>query len=110
MSTERFVTRKEAARLCGCSVDSIRRRQNEGDFPNARLDDGAWMIPVSDLVAAGHLDPTAPIEAPPAGPDETAAGAARIARLEAELARAESEISFQRGLLMQLAARSPEAA
>jgi hypothetical protein len=110
MSTERLVTRKEAGRLCGCSVDSIRRRQAEGDFPNARLDDGAWMIPVSDLVAAGHLDPTAPTESAPPAPDETAADAARIARLEAELARAESEIAFQRDLLMQLATRPLEPA
>jgi hypothetical protein len=40
-STERFATRREAARLCGCSYDSIRRRQA----------DGAWVIPLSDLVA-----------------------------------------------------------
>ena len=72
--------------------------------------DGAWMIPVSDLVAAGHLDPTAPTEPAPPGPDDTAADAVRIARLEAELARAESEIAFQRDLLMQLATRPLEPA
>lgn len=108
MSTERLVTRKEAARLCGCSVDSIRRRQNEGDFPNARLDDGAWMIPVSDLVAAGHLDPTAPIEV--LAEATATEDATHIARLEEALARAENELEFNRTLLMQLSARVSEAA
>ena len=110
MSTERFVTRKEAARLCRWSVDTVRRNQGAGDYPNARLEENTWMIPVSDLVAAGHLDPTAPVESAPAGPDTSVTDTLRIAHLEAELARAESEIEFQRGLLMQLAAHRSEVA
>jgi hypothetical protein len=109
-STERFVTRREAAALCGCSYDSIRRRQAEGAYPHAEERDGAWVIPVSDLVAAGDLDPTAPVEAPPADRDSGGGDAVRIARLEAALAAAESEIEFQRGLLLKMAARSVEAA
>ena len=109
-STERFVTRKEAARLCGCSYDSIRRRQAEGAYPNAVERDGAWVIPVSDLVAAGDLDPTAPAEAPPADRHGGGGDAVRIARLEAALAAAESEIEFQRGLLLKMATRVGEAA
>jgi hypothetical protein len=109
-STERFVTRREAARLCGISYDSIRRRQAEDAYPNAVERDGAWVIPVSDLVAAGDLDPTAPVEAPPAHRDSEGGDAVRIARLEAALAAAESEIEFQRGLLLRMATRVGEAA
>lgn len=109
-STERFVTRREAAGICGCSYDSIRRRQADGAYPNAEERDGAWVIPVSDLVAAGDLDPTAPIEAPPADRDTGGGDAVRIARLEAALAAAESEIEFQRGLLLKMATRVGEAA
>jgi len=109
-STERFVTRREAARLCGISYDSIRRRQAEGAYPHAEERDGAWVIPVSDLVAAGDLDPTAPVEAPPADRDSGGGDAVRIARLEAALAAAESEIEFQRGLLLRMATRVGEAA
>lgn len=107
-TTECLVTRREAARLCGCSYDSIRRRQAEGAYPNAVERDGAWVIPVSDLVAAGDLDPTAPVEAPPA--DSDSGDAVRIARLEAALAAAESEIEFQRGLLLKMATRVGEPA
>ncbi|MBS1838438.1 MAG: hypothetical protein JST64_12170 [Actinobacteria bacterium] len=109
-STECFVTRREAARICGCSYDSIRRRQADGAYPNAEERDGAWLIPMSDLVAAGDLDPTAPTEPARHDPDTSDIGAVRIARLEAELAWAQAEIEFQRNLLMQMAARSREAA
>jgi hypothetical protein len=109
-STERFVTRREAAALCRCSYDSIRRRQAEGAYPNAVERDGAWVIPVSDLVAAGDLDPTAPVEASPADRDAVGGDAVHIARLEAALAAAESEIEFQRGLLLKMAARVMAAA
>lgn len=109
-NTERFVTRREAARLCGISYDSIRRRQAEGAYPHAEERDGAWVIPISDLVVAGDLDPTAPVEAPPAVRDTSGDEAVRIARLEAALAAAESEIEFQRGLLLTMAARVGEPA
>ncbi|MCA9851762.1 MAG: hypothetical protein KC461_14110 [Dehalococcoidia bacterium] len=109
-STERFVTRREAARICGCSYDSIRRRQADGAYPNAQEHDGAWVIPMSDLVAAGDLDPSASTE-PARNDSETGdADAVRIARLEAELAWAQAEIGFQRSLLMEMAARNREAA
>ncbi len=110
MSTERLVTRKEAAQICGCSYDSIRRRQADGAYPNAHKRDDTWYMPVSDLVAAGDLDPTAPTEPVRPSPHLVGADAVRIATLEAELARAEAEIEFQRDLLMQLAARAGIAA
>ena len=104
MSSERWVTRAEAAELRGCSTDTIRRSQNAGEYPNHRTDDdGVWRIPLSDLVAAGHLDPTASVAA--AAPHDTdLAAVSHIARLEAALERAESEIEFQRALLLQLTA------
>jgi len=105
MSSERWVTRAEAAELRRCSTDTIRRSQNAGDYPNHRTDDdGVWHIPLSELVAAGHLDPTAPVPAPAPDDIELSAAAPRIARLEAALERAESEIEFQRALLLQLTA------
>ena len=104
MSSERWVTRAEAAELRGCSTDTIRRSQNAGEYPNHRTDDdGVWHIPLSDLVAAGHLDPTASVSAP-APHDTDLAAVSHIARLEAALERAESEIEFQRALLLQLTA------
>ena len=64
MSAERMVTRREAAKLTAFSYDTIRRCQDDGAYPNAVLDEnGTWLIPVSDLVAAGDLDPTSPHEA-----------------------------------------------
>ena len=51
----------EAAKLCGCSDDTIRRRLNAGLLPGAFQDgrDGnaPWRVPVSDLVQAGMCGP-----------------------------------------------------
>jgi hypothetical protein len=51
------LSRRDAAARCGVHVDTIRR--HEKNFPNKVQRDGKWMIPVSDLVAAGLLDPFA---------------------------------------------------
>jgi hypothetical protein len=109
-STGRFVTRREGARICGCSYDSIRRRQADRADPNAEERDGAWLIPMSDLVAAGDLDPTAPTEPARHDPDSSDADAVRIARLEAELAWAQRRSSSNAACSLQMAARRREAA
>lgn len=45
----------QAARECGVSPDTIRRRLKSGAFPNADRSgkQGAWRIPVEDLITAG---------------------------------------------------------
>jgi hypothetical protein len=51
----------DAARLCACSVDTIRRYRRDGRFPNAYRDsaepNAAWRIPLGDLVTAGLYTP-----------------------------------------------------
>ncbi|MDY7104644.1 MAG: hypothetical protein S0880_25955 [Actinomycetota bacterium] len=60
MSESTYLTRKEAAALCDCHVDSIRRAEKKGLLPNSRQRaDGTIEIAVADLVAAGMLDPLA---------------------------------------------------
>ena len=55
--TERLLSQEEAARLAGCSKDTIVRARRSGRFPNARLRDRRWAIPTDDLVAAGLYHP-----------------------------------------------------
>ena len=106
MSAERMVTRREASKLTAFSYDTIRRRQDDGAYPNAVLDEnGTWLIPVSDLVAAGDLDPTAPHEAPAPALSGGSDVDTRVAVLQAELESAQAELEFNRMLLMQLARR-----
>ena len=106
MSAERMVTRREAAKLTAFSYDTIRRRQDDGVYPNAVLDEhGTWLIPVSDLVAAGDLDPTSSHDASSSTVSGGSDVDARVAVLQAELERAQAELEFNRALLMQLASR-----
>lgn len=47
---------RDAARICGVSTDTIKRRLKAGDLPHARrLNDaaGTWVVPLADLAAAG---------------------------------------------------------
>lgn len=54
MTIGHVYTLKQAAKLTGVSHSTIRRRQEEGAFPNMFKDsDGAWKIPLSDLEQAG---------------------------------------------------------
>jgi hypothetical protein len=47
-------TLKRAAEEAGVSRDTIKRRNAAGEFPNAYQDSrGAWMIPITDLIAVG---------------------------------------------------------
>lgn len=57
MSGRTHLTRKEAAALCGCHVDTIRR--NEPAMGNTRKRNGVVEVAVADLVAVGLLDPLA---------------------------------------------------
>lgn len=51
---------QQAARECGVSPATIRRRLKDGSLPNAEQGArGAWLIPVTDLIAAG-LNPGQP--------------------------------------------------
>lgn len=102
-----LLTLSDAAAACSVSRSTIRRRREDGAFPNAVQDDaGAWRIPVDDLLAAGlHLSrmgaPSGPAGQERSAPAEHAAdrgdesdeqggqaGAlhARVSALELELA------------------------
>jgi len=109
------LSRVDAARACDVSVDTIKRRQKAGSFPNARQVglDRSWVIPVRDLVDAGLLPaaalalPAQPahLESPAARATSSATTAhmaealAEIRGLRAELARAQDEIAFLRQLV-----------
>lgn len=61
----RWYTPAECAAICGCSIDTIRRRLRSGAFPHAVRDgddaNSPWLIPLRDLEASGLHDPlTAP--------------------------------------------------
>ncbi len=85
---DQFVTRRTAAGLLGCSVDTIKRRQRSGAYPGAVGPEdsitGQWLIPVSQLALpkasgqARHLagaddTPIGPVATRPASPPATAA-------------------------------------
>jgi hypothetical protein len=109
----------EAARLVGCSRDTIARARRSGRFPNARLDNGRWTIPADDLVAAGLCQPPAqtdgqapvPSSEIPVGSLEPAAvieltrAETRIAGLEEVVARQDDELRFLRLTIETLAKR-----
>jgi hypothetical protein len=55
----------EAARVCGVSVSTIRRRRAELEKLGAAQTAGGWQIPVTALIAAGLMErTTAPPETP----------------------------------------------
>ena len=78
---ERFVNQREAARLAGCSKDSIIRARRAGRFEGARQHGNQWEIPVDDLAAAGLLLP------PDERPDPTETGLQDLAEARIELVR-----------------------
>ena len=105
----RYYTRQEAADLCGTSSDTIKRRHKAGAFPGARQrpndPQGTWEIPVTDLVDAGLY------ELPAGGLEQAEAGLAerreirKLAELQLELAREQSEKAAQAKLIDELRAR-----
>lgn len=111
------LTVAEAARVTGKSFDTIKRKRAAGGYPGAhrRAGDGreTWLIPVTDLVAAGDLPATALVD--PAAytaqlrEDRRAqellergyALAERNAGLAAQVERLEREVSWLRALIEQ---------
>ena len=115
---DRLLSQLEAARLAGCSRDTIARARRAGRLPDARLQDGHWVIPLTNLMAAGlyHpaqpgdvLTPEAPADDPPAEIEHPALQLARaetrIAGLEALVARQDVELRFLRLTVETLAKR-----
>ncbi|MHB1865619.1 MAG: helix-turn-helix domain-containing protein [Candidatus Saccharimonadales bacterium] len=105
--TGRLLGQEEAARLAGCSKDTIVRARRSGRFPNARLRDRRWVIPSDDLIDAGLYRPqeaTAPVE--PIEADQAvepaavqlARALARVAALEDLVARQDDQLAFLRQL------------
>lgn len=98
MATQEYLKRAEAAKRCGVSVDTIRRAQNDNKFPNIKKDDTTWMIPVSDLVAAGFLDPSEP-RGERVDIDELESARQKIAHLIELLDSARDEVTFLRSVV-----------
>lgn len=114
----RLLSQVEAARLAGCSRDTIVRARRSGRLPGARLEDGRWTIPTADLIAAGFCaaSQAGDTQAPATTADHGAADAgdaavelaraeARIAGLEALVARQDDELRFLRLTIETLASR-----
>lgn len=102
----------EAAALCGCSIDTVRRHLRDGRFPRAFQDgdvsNAAWRIPLSDLVAAGLYQP-GPAEPDPPAEQTGVAPAEGSTELLARLQHAERTIEQllqQNQQLLQLLERS----
>lgn len=103
-------TLREASKRCGVSFSTIRRRREDGAFPNAyKTLDGQWMVPVEDLLAAG-LKPTAELvqerahskalaehaqDVHQAAQVPSSAEQDRIEQLERDLARARAQIEVE---------------
>lgn len=108
--TRPVFTLREASKRCGVSFSTIRRRREDGAFPNAyKTPDGQWMVPVEDLLWAGLKPTTDPTQTrpssrvltEPAQPSVEVAHEAspadqeRISELERELARARAQIEVE---------------
>jgi len=107
--TERLLSQEEAARLAGCSKDTVVRARRNGRFPNARLRDRRWAIPTDDLAAAGLYRSLGDETAAPAEPKEAEEAAEpsavqlaraleRVAALEDLVARQDDQLAFLRQL------------
>ena len=116
--SERRLGQVEAAKLVGCSRDTIVRARRAGRFPGARLEQGRWTVPVDDLVGAGLLDverhgssgvhdSSDPDSGVDSGSIELARAEARIAGLEEIVARQDDELQFLRHTVEALARRGP---
>lgn len=113
--SERLVSQQDAARLAGCSKDTIVRARRNGRFPHARLRDHRWAIPLDDLLAAGlyrPVDPDGPAPLPeePGEPTEPIAvelvrALAKVAALEDLVARQDDQLAFLRQLTVETLAK-----
>ena len=116
--TEQLVSQQEAARMAGCSKDTIVRARRNGRFPGARLRDHRWAIPTDDLLAAGLYHPAdTDGTAPPAEGEgrpivpiavELAGALARVAALEDLVARQDDQLAFLRQLTVETLAKRGE--
>jgi len=101
----------KAANECGVSRDTIKRRRAAGGFPNAYQDGRSqWMIPVTDLLAAGlHPGRPSPPQGGAHGQHENAPERrpGREAELENELRVMEVKLAGERQL-RQAAERNAE--
>ena len=105
-TTRPALTLSQAASACNTSRSTIRRKLDGKEFPNAYRDagdDGPWMVPVTDLIAAG-LKPNASRPEPEQSgqTEQSSAQPDEVARLERELfqererRRAAEEIAAER--------------
>lgn len=82
---------RDAAKLAGVSVDTIKRRLRAGDLPHAhQRDDPAktWVVPLGDLVAAGFsITPSHSLQAPNSIPNSQRA---EVSPMQVRLAVAEA--------------------
>ena len=100
---------RDAAKLAGVSVDTVKRRLRAGDLPHAhQRDDPAktWVVPLGDLVAAGFsITPSRSLQAPNSVPDSQRAEvspmqvrlavAEAVQRVHAEYAQAFADLAAQ---------------
>lgn len=100
MTSEKLFSLSEAATATGKSHPTIRAWLRAGKLPNARnITKGkstAWLIPLTDLVAAGLLDEVRNTES---GQGELARAQARVLEVEHALQMAELELKGLRDLL-----------
>jgi hypothetical protein len=103
-----YVTQQEAARLAGCSKDTIIRARQAGRLPHARLTEGRWTVPTDDLVAAGLCDANGQNDHATLGTAEGDNGSSvavelaraltQVAALEDVVERQDGELAFLRQL------------
>jgi excisionase family DNA binding protein len=101
-----LLTQQEAAKMAGCSKDTIVRARQAGRLPHARLSEHRWMIPIDDLVESGlydvnsHDDNTLSDLDPDAEDVDVALARAlaRVSALEEIVARQDGELAFLRQL------------
>ncbi len=120
--SERLVSQQLAARLAGCSKDTIVRARRSGRLPHARLRDHRWAIPLDDLLAAGLYRPTAgePATSVEEGGEQTteppepiavelARALAQVAALQDLVARQDEQLAFLRQLSVDTIAKREKA-
>lgn len=109
-SSRPVYTLTQAASLVGVSRSTIRRRRENGDFPNAyKTRDGQWMVPLEDLLANQlrplssehvHLEQVGSASSPTTltGLDQAAQQQAQAeqAHLRERLQQAEHELALER--------------
>jgi hypothetical protein len=91
-----WVTRREAARLAGCSEDSIKRKVAKDELPTRTGLKNEVLVSVSSLVKCGRI----PASAVPTG--LTGPQAAELHRVTAELSRLTAQVGELTGRLAEV--------